>query len=133
MPWTEEDYPVSMKNLDPLVRRKAIDIANAMMAEGHKDEDAIPIAIAQAKKWASDATASEKSELKKKDIADHPYQGKGRGAKLMDKDVQVIREEDGYAVKTEGAKRAGSVHATKKEAVEKAEKIAKNRGTKVKK
>lgn len=27
MPWDMNDYPDSMKNLDPLVRKKAIDIA----------------------------------------------------------------------------------------------------------
>jgi len=51
MPWTYKDYPVSMKNLDPLVRRKAIDIANALVDDGYDDERAIPIAISQAKTW----------------------------------------------------------------------------------
>lgn len=50
MPWSEHDYPDSLKNLDPIARRKAIDIANAMLAEGYEDDAAIPIATAQAKK-----------------------------------------------------------------------------------
>ena len=36
MPWTEKDYPDSWKNFDPETRRKAIDIANAMIKEGMK-------------------------------------------------------------------------------------------------
>ncbi|NLB23638.1 MAG: hypothetical protein GX833_10405, partial [Clostridium sp.] len=68
MPWSEKDYPDSMKNLDSLVKRKAIDIGNAMVKEGYKESDAIPIAISQAKEWAETASSKEKKELKKKDI-----------------------------------------------------------------
>lgn len=133
MPWTEKDYPDSMKNMEPMARRKAIDIANAMLAEGHEEGDAIPIAIAQAPKWAKDATQAEKKELKQKDIADHPYKGKSRGAKLMKRDVNVQKTEEGYEVKTVGATRADSLHDTKKEAVQRAAEIAGNRGTRGKK
>ncbi len=132
MPWSETDYPDAMKNMKPVERRKAIDIANAMLAEGHEEGDAIPIAIAQARKWASDATAAERKALREKDITDHPYKGKSRGARMMEKDVQVRKTEDGYEVKTEGAKRADSVHETKKQAVQRAKEIADNRGTGVK-
>lgn len=53
MPWSEEDYPVSMKNLTPEVRRKAIEIANALMEKEGMDEGrAIPIAIDTAEEWA---------------------------------------------------------------------------------
>ena len=52
MPWSEESYPVSMKNLPPAVRRKAIEIANALLESGHPEGQAIRIAIAQAKQWA---------------------------------------------------------------------------------
>jgi uncharacterized protein YdaT len=52
MPWTADRYPVSMKNLPPGVRRKAIEIANALLADGHAEGQAIRIAIAQAKQWA---------------------------------------------------------------------------------
>lgn len=131
MPWDENNYPASMKNLRTLVRRKAIDIANAMLAEGHQEEDAIPIAISQAKKWAEDASTKEKTELKQKDIADHPFEGVSRGARLMKRDVQVIKGEKGYAVQTVGAKRPGSWHKSKQEAVKRAQEIAEKRGTKV--
>jgi uncharacterized protein YdaT len=52
MPWTADRYPVSMKNLSPIVRRKGIEIANALLAEGYPEGQAIRIAIAQAKQWA---------------------------------------------------------------------------------
>lgn len=49
MPWNMKDFPASMKNLDKLTRKKAIDIANALLDEGYPDSRAIPIAIDQAK------------------------------------------------------------------------------------
>lgn len=52
MPWTDNDYPVSMKNLTAEVRHKAIEIANALLAEGYQEGRAIAIATAQAEKWA---------------------------------------------------------------------------------
>lgn len=60
MPWDASYYPVSMKNLPPEVREKAIAIANALLEAGRPEGQAIRIAIAQAKQWASrhDASAS---------------------------------------------------------------------------
>ncbi|WP_286181225.1 hypothetical protein [Bacillus sp. ISL-37] len=52
MPWTKNDYPSSMKNLDPDVREKAIEIANALVEEEHYDDGkAIPIAIDKAREF----------------------------------------------------------------------------------
>ena len=42
-----------MSHLPPRVRRKAIEIANALLAEGYDEGRAIPIAIAKAKEWAA--------------------------------------------------------------------------------
>ena len=52
MPWDEYYYPNAMENLPPLVRLKAIEIANALLEEGHDEGMAIRIAIAKAKEWA---------------------------------------------------------------------------------
>jgi uncharacterized protein YdaT len=52
MPWSESYYPVSMKNLRPEVRRKAIEIANALLEAGRPEGQAIRIAVARAKQWA---------------------------------------------------------------------------------
>ncbi|HEX6317473.1 MAG TPA: hypothetical protein VFZ84_01275 [Burkholderiales bacterium] len=49
MPWSAEYYPVSMKNLPPRVRAKAIEIANALLDAGRPEGQAIRIGIAKAK------------------------------------------------------------------------------------
>ncbi|STO08024.1 MULTISPECIES: hypothetical protein, partial [Exiguobacterium] len=63
MPWNMKDYPESLKNFDPLVKKKAIDIANALLAQGYSPKKAIPIATEQAKKWHADASREEKQEF----------------------------------------------------------------------
>lgn len=53
MPWTEDDYPQSMKNLTPEVRQKAIEIANKLYEDEHYEEGrAIAIATSTAEEWA---------------------------------------------------------------------------------
>jgi uncharacterized protein YdaT len=52
MPWNSDYFPTSMKHLPPVVREKAIEIANALLDEGMEEGKAIRIAIAKAKKWA---------------------------------------------------------------------------------
>ena len=52
MPWSKLYYPKSMAHLPELVRVKAIDIANVLLAQGYDEGRAIRIAIAQAKRWA---------------------------------------------------------------------------------
>ncbi|MCC6608809.1 MAG: hypothetical protein IT515_03910 [Burkholderiales bacterium] len=52
MPWTPTRFPASMQNLPDAVRAKAIEIANALLAEGSDEGRAIRIAIAKAKEWA---------------------------------------------------------------------------------
>ena len=53
MPWNEAYFPTSMKHLPAWVRRKAIEIANALLEEGYDEGKAIRIAIAKAKEWAA--------------------------------------------------------------------------------
>jgi len=52
MPWTTKDYPASMRNLSEVTRAKAIEIANALLAEGMDEGRAIRIAISRAEQWA---------------------------------------------------------------------------------
>lgn len=52
MPWHSEYYPASMRRLAPIVREKAIEIANALLGQGYEEGKAIRIGIAMAKKWA---------------------------------------------------------------------------------
>jgi len=53
MPWNEERSPASMRGLEERARRKAIEIANALLEEGYDEGKAIRIAIAKAKEWAA--------------------------------------------------------------------------------
>jgi uncharacterized protein YdaT len=52
MPWTDSDYPASMRHLSKVTRAKAIDIANALLDEGMEEGRCIRIAIARAEQWA---------------------------------------------------------------------------------
>ena len=52
MPWTKSDYPQSMKNLSAPVRKKAVEIANALLEDGREEGSAIAIATAKAEEWA---------------------------------------------------------------------------------
>jgi len=52
MPWTPQRYPPAMQRLPLPVRWKAIEIANALLADGCDEGRAIRIAIAQARSWA---------------------------------------------------------------------------------
>jgi uncharacterized protein YdaT len=52
MPWTTAYYPNAMRHLSVPVREKAIQIANALLAEGNDEGKAIRVAIAKAKQWA---------------------------------------------------------------------------------
>lgn len=51
MPWTKNDFPASMKNLEEPVREKAIEIANKLIKDNYEEDRAIPIAISTAKEW----------------------------------------------------------------------------------
>ena len=53
MPWSESNYPASMKHLPPVVRAKAIEIANALLESGRPEGQAIRVGIARAKQWAA--------------------------------------------------------------------------------
>ena len=53
MPWSSDNYPASMANLPPRVLEKAIEIANALLAQGMDEGKAIRVAISKAKQWAA--------------------------------------------------------------------------------
>lgn len=52
MPWDAAYYPPAMSHLPEPVRAKAIEIANALLEEGHDEGRAIRIAMAKAREWA---------------------------------------------------------------------------------
>lgn len=51
MPWNPEHFPAAMRGLDPGVRDKAIEIANALLREGRDEGFAIRVAISRATEW----------------------------------------------------------------------------------
>lgn len=128
MPWDMKDYPDSMKNMDTLLRKKAIDIANALEAQGYDDGRAIPIAHAQAQEWFENASVDERKEFedapdpKKDDTHD-----KTANSDLIDNDVKVFYEEEQWKVQTVGAKQPSQTFDYKADAVERAEEMAKNK------
>lgn len=132
VPWDMNDYPDSFKNLDHVVRKKAIDIANALESNGYDDDRAIPIATEQAKEWADNASDDELKSFKhgsapKKDDAHEDTSNED----LLDNDVLVYFEDDKWVVRTKDAKRPDSTHDKKEEAVDRAKEIANNKDSKV--
>ena len=132
MPFDRRNYPSSMKNLDKEVRDKAIDITNAMLKEGYDEDNAIPIAISQAKDWANDASNAELKEIRKKDLKDHK-KSDNKSARLQDADVEVSYnyDKEKWQVKSKKASQAEGYYDTKKEATDRAREIAENRASKV--
>lgn len=133
MPFDRRDYPNSMKNLDKVIRDKAIDIANAMIEDGYDEDNAIPIAISKAKDWAEDANKSEKNHIRKKDLKDHEKSQDKNGARLQDADVIVSYnyDKEKWQVKSKGADQVEGYYDTKKEAKDRGQEIADNRKSNV--
>ncbi|MGD6815912.1 DUF2188 domain-containing protein [Metabacillus sp. 84] len=98
MPWNSRNYPESMKNLPGKTRKKAIEIANALLDEKYEEGRAIAIATAQAEKWAQDEGAKEAYKLHKRD--------------------------EKWIIEKDSAERASFSFHTKKEALTKARKLA---------
>ncbi|GAK47555.1 hypothetical protein LOSG293_080410 [Secundilactobacillus oryzae JCM 18671] len=133
MPWSMTDYPNSMKNMDNLVRKKAIDIANALVVDGYAEDRAIPIAMKQAERWFEHASTSEKTDFDEEPNPtkrDHHEKDPSK-ARLLDADEVVQHQEDGWAVFAKGAERASDVFETKAEAVKRAREIANNKASNV--
>lgn len=132
MPWDMKDYPDSMKNMDPLLRKKAIDIANALLAQGYEDDRAIPIAHSQAHEWFENAS---NQELKEFENAPNPKKNdehqSDANLDLLNNDVKVFYEEDLWKVQTVGAKRPDQTFDYKDDAVKRAEEMAENKDSKV--
>ncbi|KMK77728.1 DUF2188 domain-containing protein [Alkalihalobacillus pseudalcaliphilus] len=132
MPWNLHDYPSSLKNLNKTIRHKAIEIANSMIEEGYDEQDALPIATSQAKKWYSNASYKEKEEMNQashQDIQADSTKQNSSSSKLQTKGQYVLAHEKGWAVKAEGAKGASNIFTDKKEAIKRAREIAKNKET----
>ncbi len=50
--WTMDDFPITLDNLKPKAREKAVEIANQLMESGEYSQDeAIQEAIKRAEEW----------------------------------------------------------------------------------
>lgn len=132
MPWNMTDYPASLKNFDNLLRKKIIDIANALIANGYEDDQAIPIAISQGKEWFDKADAQAKKALARaaNPQKDDPHE-QTTNPDLLDENVEVFFDTAAWHVKTIKAKRASDTFPTKAAAIQRAKEIAANKGSKV--
>lgn len=134
MPWDTTDYPSSLKNLDTFTRKKAIDIANALIGDGHDEGRAIPIATAQAKEWHNNASQKEKKQVKQMsdvDLRARDDDAENSRPKLMEKGEHVLSHKDGWVVKAQNAKQASTIFDKKEDAIKRAKEIAINKGTSV--
>lgn len=132
MPWDMKDYPDSMKNMDSILRKKAIAIANALEAQGYDDDRSIPIAHAQAQEWFDNASDEEIEVFKEEEFPSKEDEHDRSGnVALLDNDVKVFYEEELWKVQTVGAKRADQTFEYKKDAIQRADEIAGNRESKV--
>ncbi|MEF3310433.1 DUF2188 domain-containing protein [Paenibacillus sp. GYB004] len=105
MPWTKRNYPPSLKNFEPRVRGKAVEIANALLEEGYEEGRAIAIATSQAKEWNEN----------------HPEQDAASGAAI---NLRVVPHEGSWAIKRQGSRQPEAVAPTKEAAENKAKQIA---------
>mgnify|MGYP001434126468 FL=1 len=128
MPYTMNDYPDSLKNMEKLERKKAIDIINALLEEGYDEGRAIPIGTEQAQEWYQDASQKELDELKDEKVTDHKKDPGSQGGKIADNNVEVFFEDDEWKVQTKGAKRPSNTYDNKNDAISRAKEIAENRG-----
>jgi uncharacterized protein YdaT len=51
MPWYNGDYPLSYKNQPAKIRKKAVEIANAILEEGAAEGVAIATGLKRAREW----------------------------------------------------------------------------------
>ncbi|MGO3201693.1 MAG: DUF2188 domain-containing protein [Ruoffia tabacinasalis] len=129
MPWNMQDYPDSLKNFEQLLRKKIIDIANALEESGYEDDRAIPIAINEGKDWYNNASQSERDAFEKEanPQKDDDHDTSRANPDLLDNDVEVFYEDEQWKVKTVDAERASDTFDKKSDAIERAKEIAENR------
>ncbi|KQY87617.1 hypothetical protein ASD24_07185 [Paenibacillus sp. Root52] len=133
MPWNKHDYPVSMKNLEPRIRHKAIEIANALLEDGYEEGRAIPIATAKAEEWGEnhpesphsnpDSSSPKKSDNRHSSSAERRHSEPVASSKSHD-NIHVVPTDSGWAIKEEGKSSYQSTFETKAEAVDAAKALS---------
>ncbi|ARF15000.1 hypothetical protein [Sporosarcina ureae] len=104
MPWSKQDYPASLKNLNPKVRDKAIEIANALLRENYEEDRAISIATAQAHEYVEgksegrphyEVKPREDEWIFRKSGSDHVMFKEDTKSTLLDKAKKYVTEHEG--------------------------------------
>lgn len=137
MPWNKHDYPVSMKNLKPRIRHKAIEIANALLEDGYEEGRAIPIATAKAEEWDenhpesqdskqnsnSNSSSGKKADHRQSSSQERRHSEPVASSKSHD-NIHVVPTDSGWAIKEEGKSSYQSTFDTKAEAVDAAKALS---------
>ncbi|WP_049827316.1 DUF2188 domain-containing protein [Paenibacillus maysiensis] len=124
MPWTKHDYPPSMKNLEPRVQEKAVNIANALLRDGYEEGRSIAIATSQAEEWNDNHPVERDGKQKKHEKQHLSGNGKGNDSASSgsQEPIHVVPHEDRSAIKEEGHDEPASTFKHKNEAVDEAQK-----------
>ncbi|PQP82214.1 hypothetical protein C0Q44_21470 [Paenibacillus sp. PCH8] len=127
MPWNKQDYPVSMKNLEPRVRHKAIEIANALLNDGYEEGRAIAIATAKAEEWdenhpspegsKQESESSSKNSNRKQSSSTERRHSEPVSSSKSHDNIHVVPTDSGWGIKEEGESTYLSTFDTKAEAV----------------
>jgi len=111
MPYTKDNYPNTMKNLNEEVRKKAIEILNKLLEDKNMDESiAIPTSISRAKDWAANRSID--------------FNHTQADEKKHGNDLYVMPRENKWIIKKEKSARASFTFSTKKDAIDKASEMA---------
>ena len=103
MPWNNTDYPDSFNNLDKPVRKKAIEIAKALLRDGMKEGRAIAIATEKAREYVGGDVRQQVYKVLKHSIFVNDEQLLGSKAifvaetkqELLDKAKPYVNEHNG--------------------------------------
>ncbi|MCM3784166.1 DUF2188 domain-containing protein [Neobacillus mesonae] len=126
MPWNKNDYPPSMKNLDPRIREKAVEIANALLDDGYEEGRSIAIATAQAKEWNENHPEGENKKENRSSQKNGPVH-----TSRDHRNLHVVPHEDGWAIKQEGKEQPKHTYRVKKEAEDAAKEMASSKQIRV--
>jgi len=130
MPWDMHDYPSSIKNLNRTIKKKAIDIANALVDEGYNEGRAIPIATKQAKVWYNNASLEKRKEyVENADPTKRKINEHSRPELLQQVELIIPYDSNQWAVQSKDAKKPTKLFTNKADAVEYGKLIAKNKQT----
>ena len=130
MPWNMNDYPNSLNNLNKATKKKAIDIANALINEGYSDGRAIPIATEQAKKWYDNASEKQREDyMQNEDPTKRKSTNHSRPELLDLQEMVVPYNRNQWAVQSKDAKKPTKLFDDKEDAINYGKKIAKNKMT----